>query len=361
MPSAFAAHNRACLRRLVAAGGATLIVAATPAAGPMRRRCGGLVGLAIMWRAYLGLVGGIMAMLLASPVSAAAGPHPAGPVHRGDTLQFSLSENDLVGDPADAALCEDPFDFGPPLYDWNVEWPYWVGSPNTASARDIGLSFDFSVPIQASSGQFHIGVNVTGHCGGFAFHKSAQYGPYTISEPALPPESLPPEPLPPPGSGDNAPLPFSGEPVDGYCRLTHRGREVVVYVTGLACDQARDILEDRSKGGDCFSVASLKSGGPPLFICRAHGRVLISPGRGRCRPVKYEGRTYEVYRQRVLCRYARATTLRMLRNDRPYIYEFENPREGRRWRCIRRDNTGAIHGACAKRVERRWISFFPRP
>jgi hypothetical protein len=324
MTSAFAAHNRPCLR------------------------------VAIMRRAYLGVVGGIMAVLLASPVSAVAGPHPAGPVHRGDTLQFSLSESDLVGNPADAALCEDPFDFGPPLYDWNVEWPHWVGSPNTASARDIGLSFDFSVPVQASSGQFHVGVNVTGHCGGLVFHKSAQFGPYTISE-------RPPEPLPPPGSGGNAPLPFSGEPVDGYCRENLRTGEAVVYVRGLTCDQALDILEDRSKGGDCFSVASLKSGGTPLFICRAHGRVLISPGRGRCRPVKYEGQSYEVYRQRVLCRYARATTLRMLRNDRPYIYEFENPREGRRWRCIRRANTGAIYGACAKRVERRWISFFPRP
>jgi hypothetical protein len=62
----------------------------------------------------------------------------------------------------------------------------------------------------------------------------------------------------------------------------------------------------------------------------------------------------------VLCRYARATTLRILRNDRPYIYEFVSRRERRRWRCIRRTASAGIYGACAKRSERRWITFFPR-
>jgi hypothetical protein len=171
----------------------------------------------------------------------------------------------------------------------------------------------------------------------------------------------PPTPPPPnPGAGGDPPLPFSGEPVDGYCRVIHKKNEVVLWVRGLSCEQALAILEDRRKGGDCFSVAALKSSPTPLFICRAHGRVLVSPGRGRCKPVRYKGRTYEVYRQRVLCRYARATTLRILRNDRPYIYEFVPRREARRWRCIRRAQDGAIFGACAKRVERRWIVFIPR-
>ena len=175
-----------------------------------------------------------------------------------------------------------------------------------------------------------------------------------------PPTPTPQAPQPTPGAGGDPPLPFSGEPVDGYCRVTHKKREVVLWVRGLTCGEALAILEDRRKGGDCFSVAALKSSPTPLFICRAHGRVLVSPGRGRCRPVKHKGRTYDVYRQRVLCRYARATTLRILRKDRPYIYEFVSRREGRRWRCIRRAQAGAIFGACSKRVERRWIVFFPR-
>jgi hypothetical protein len=149
--------------------------------------------------------------------------------------------------------------------------------------------------------------------------------------------------------------------VDGYCRVIFRKREVVVWVRGLSCEEALDILEDRKKGGDCFSVASVALSSPPLFICRKHGKVALSPGRGRCRPVTYRGRTYDVYRQRVLCRYARNTALRMLRGDDPYIYEFESRQEGRRWHCVRRDRGGAIFGACAKRKERRWIAFLPRP
>jgi hypothetical protein len=297
------------------------------------------------------LVGGILAVLLAWPVSAAAGPPPAGPVNRGDTLQFTLSAGDLEGD-VDGACAE--LGLGPPIYDWNVEWPSWVGSPNTAGAQDTGASFNFAVPIQASNGQFHVGVNVTGHCGGHAFHLGGQYGPYTISEPPPPAASPPPNP--------NPPLPFSGERVERYCEVTFRKRKVGVWVRGLTCEEALDILEDpRGKGGDCFSVAALKSGAPPLLICRAHGRVLVSPGRGRCSPVKYKGKTYAVYRQRVLCRYARSTVRRILRNDKPYIYEFVSKRERRRWRCRRYEDKGSISGACAKRVERRWIAFFPRP
>jgi hypothetical protein len=251
----------------------------------------------------------------------------------------------------------------PLVYTWSVTVPGGVAVPSSGS----GATFAFSVTVSSNVGFiFPVDAGLIATCGASsAFSASGRLGWFQITAAAPPPPPGPPPPPPPgppPLPGPPPPPPFSGEQVDRYCRVTYRKREVVLWVgRGLTCAQALDILEDRRKGGDCFSVASLKSGGPPLFICRAHGRVLMSPGRGRCRPVKYEGRTYEVYKQRVLCRYARATALRVLRNDRPYIYEFENPREGRRWRCIRRDRSGAIYGACAKRVERRWISFFPRP
>jgi hypothetical protein len=297
---------------------------------------------------FMGLVG------VFSPVAATQTYEQPLPIPAGATSQVPLSQSNIL-------TCTPPGSFHPNPTQWTVSTSeVQLGAlPPSDIVPPAGHLLSVTVSSNLQPGQgFFISWSGNTEC---ATYNGIMY--FTVSAPTGPPGAPPlppPEPLPPPGSGGDAPLPFSGEPVDGYCRVTFRKREVGLFVRRLTCDQALEILEDRSRGGDCFSVAGLKSGGPPLFICRAHGGVLISPGRGRCNPVKYEGRTYEVYRQRVLCRYARATVLRMLRNDRPYIYEFETPREGRRWRCMRRDETGAIYGACAKRVERRWISFFPR-
>jgi hypothetical protein len=297
---------------------------------------------------WMGLVG------VFSPLAAGQTYEQPLPIPAGATSQVALSQSNTL------TTCTPPGSFQPNPTVWTVSTSevQLGGLPAGDIVPPAGhlLSVTVSSNLQPGQGFF---ISWTGNTDCVSFN-GIMY--FTVSAPTAPPGPAPPRPPePPPGSGGDAPLPVSGEPVDGYCREKFRKREVVLWVRGLTCDQALDILEDRSRGGDCFSVAGLKSGGPPLFICRAHGRVLISPGRGPCNPVEYKGRTYEVYRQRVLCRYARATALRMLRNDRPYIYEFESRREGRRWRCIRRDESGAIYGACAKRVERRWISFFPRP
>ena len=261
----------------------------------------------------------------------------------GATSQVALPQSNVV------TTCTPPNYFQPNPIVWTVSSSIPLGNlPDSNTVPAAGHLLSVTVPADYASQSIFISWTGNTDCVSFNGVLTIRVGP-----PITPP--------PNPGPG-NPPLPFSGEYVERYCELTFNKRKVGVWVRGLTCEQALEILEDpRGKGGDCFSVAALKSGAPPLFICRAHGRVLVSPGRGRCSPVKYRGKTYDVFRQRVRCRYARSTVLRMLRKDKPYIYEFVSRREGRRWRCTRRDDSGTIYGACAKRVERRWIAFFPRP
>jgi hypothetical protein len=51
----------------------------------------------------------------------------------------------------------------------------------------------------------------------------------------------------------------------------------------------------------------------------------------------------------------------MLRRDVPYIYEFETPLQGRRWKCRVFGSAATERGACYKQVEARWILYFPSP
>ena len=84
-------------------------------------------------------------------------------------------------------------------------------------------------------------------------------------------------------------------------------------------------------------------------------------GPGSCQPVVYAGKRYAVWKNKVLCSYARATALRMLRRQDPYIYEFETARQARRWKCRIFPGAGTERGACYKQVEKRWILYFPAP
>jgi hypothetical protein len=292
--------------------------------------------------------------ILAAAAFAALGIWPAASaaedptIPAGATSQVALPQSNVL------ATCTPPGYFHPNPTVWTVNPPdIPLGNlPDASIVPTAGHPLSVTVPANYPYQTIHISWSGNTDCVSFN-------GFIDINVSAAVP---PPPPPPPPPANPNPPLPFSGERVERYCELTFRKQKVGVWVRGLTCEEALDILEDpRGKGGDCFSVAALKSGAPPLFICRAHGRVLVSPGRGRCSPVKYKGRTYDVYRQRVLCRYARSTVLRILRNEKPYIYEFVSKRERRRWRCRRYDDKGSISGACAKRVERRWIAFFPRP
>jgi hypothetical protein len=295
-------------------------------------------------RLFLLLTASASALLLALPSGAAAADPPPEAVYPGQALSFAGGPGDLEvlfdlrGD------CDKPLG-GPVEYTWRVTAP---GQSTVPEGQ--GETFAFSLTVADSPGFiFPVDIAVGATCGArSAFSASGRLGLFVI-------RALSPPPLPTP------PPPFSGEQVDAYCELTVEGREVIVWVRGLSCDAARDILEKRARNGDCFSVASTKLGRrPALFICRARGTRAFFPGRSACSPVQYRGRVHEVRKQGVLCRYARATTLRILREDQPYIYEFEDPREGRRWRCLRRVVKQSVYGTCLKRVENRWIVFYPR-
>jgi hypothetical protein len=87
----------------------------------------------------------------------------------------------------------------------------------------------------------------------------------------------------------------------------------------------------------------------------------IPPGSERCDAVKYNGRFWDVYKRAVLCRYARNTTLRALRDESPIVYEFTNPSQGfyGRWVCRQFGLASKRYGLCYKEVENRMVAWMP--
>ena len=182
----------------------------------------------------------------------------------------------------------------------------------------------------------------------------------------------------PPSTGaDPSPAPGPGEivPPDRTvrtrsCGTVSRGaRTIQVSAQGdLSCSEARaaarGILRGRSPAGYRCRRSGAASSAQTIWVCsRGSDTVFLGPrgtrslARGTCGSVQHRGRTYAVSARRVTCRYARATALRMLRNERPYIYEFETARQARRWTCPQRTNTV---GSCFKRVENRYVGYILR-
>jgi hypothetical protein len=92
--------------------------------------------------------------------------------------------------------------------------------------------------------------------------------------------------------------------------------------------------------------------------------ILVTPARTRagptaCAAVVHNGHRYLVFKQNVLCSYARATALKMLRRQQPYIVEFVSPGKSPAWKCRILGSGATERGACDKRTERRWLLYFP--
>lgn len=83
-------------------------------------------------------------------------------------------------------------------------------------------------------------------------------------------------------------------------------------------------------------------------------------GEGRLLGTLGSGGWFRVGRD-VLSTCARATALRMLRRDNPYIYEFETPAGARRWKCQILGRGATERGSCYKQVEDRRVLYFPAP
>ena len=136
----------------------------------------------------------------------------------------------------------------------------------------------------------------------------------------------------------------------------------------MTCEDARAILSGTATGWRCYG--SRTSAGMLHYLCRRAGSpasrsagwtISLPSGADRCAPVKYHGRFWDVYKRAVLCRYARNTALRALRNDSPIIYEFTNPSQGfhGRWSCRRYGAGSGRYGICHKLVENRLVAWMP--
>lgn len=73
----------------------------------------------------------------------------------------------------------------------------------------------------------------------------------------------------------------------------------------------------------------------------------------------HRGIRYRVFGARVLCSYARATALRMLQRDTPYVYEVIRAPNPARWRCRIFGRGPNERGARHKLIEERWVLYFP--
>jgi hypothetical protein len=165
------------------------------------------------------------------------------------------------------------------------------------------------------------------------------------------------------GGGAGPPGPPAGAVAPGVvqaCKVVVGGRPVTVYLEGeTSCALARDIALGRLAGWTCAKAPL--SPARRYVICQRAGAwgVALPASGGECRPVTHRGRRYRVAAAKVLCRYARATALRMLRRTTPYVYEFVSRAEARRWRCRIFGRGVDERGACHKRVEERWVVYFP--
>lgn len=176
----------------------------------------------------------------------------------------------------------------------------------------------------------------------------------------------------PTGPGATAPAPGEIVPPQATVRVrscgsvTVGGRTIRVGTQDGPCSEARKAARTIARGKRPSGYRCVLSGPAndprTIWVC-SRGPTVVASGppaarslvQGNCGTVTHRARRYAVSAQKVTCRYARATVLRMLRNEQPYIYEFETPRQARRWTCPRRTPT---HGACVKRVERRFVGYF---
>jgi hypothetical protein len=152
------------------------------------------------------------------------------------------------------------------------------------------------------------------------------------------------------------------------------------------CDDARSVAEGKKVPGVTCSRAGGAAVGESYLLCTGRKVFLVlaptrtTAGPTACGAVVERGRRYLVFKQRVLCRYARATALRMLRRQEPYVYEILFPGESQlKWSCrivvpgpsgklvppkqattrITSTAPPAERGACSKPSEGRWILYVP--
>lgn len=192
--------------------------------------------------------------------------------------------------------------------------------------------------------------------------------PDGYSAPPAPPVVAPP-PLTPPPVGPTllTPPPDAAGKTD--CgKVALNGIQHRLLVRGMTCQEARDILAGVATGWQCFGSRS--GSGQTHYLCRRSATPAgstknwafsIPPGSERCAPVQHDGRFWDVFKKSVLCRYARNTALRGLRNDRPIVYEFTNPSQGfnGRWSCRRYGAGAGRYGLCFKKVENRFVGWLP--
>jgi len=320
---------------------------------------------------------------LAQAAGAEAIAPPPGEVAQGSTLQFSLSIGDFT-----ASIDDRPayVNFGyptqcKPLYTFDAIWSEALSPPPRPHLEITGDlagppgTFDFSVPVGASSGfVFFVVATLVAPCGAASFYRaSAHFGPYSVaSAPAPPPPpggstpvpQTPPVPQAPPASpaGPVPPTPAAPAAATGIrtCPVRIDGRRVEVTLKGAAsCGDAVAIARGRLAGWTCAA--------PPLssvrryVICSRGGAwgVALPAAGGACAPVTFAGRRYRVFGARVLCSLARATALRMLQRRQPYVFEFVAAGLGPRWTCRIAGRGADERGSCFKRVEERWMVYLP--
>ena len=313
------------------------------------------------WRIGLKAALGVLLGCLAVPEerAVAAGPSP-GTVAVGQVLQFTLGVPDAnipIFDGRDR--CSGP-DGGPLVYHWTVAAPL----QSVAPPEGVGETFAFSVTVADSPGFiFPVDVSLSAICGVlFAYSANAQLGNFTIASPPPPPPPPPPTPTAPttPATPKSPAGPASSAAIQ-TCRVAVDGQRFIVYLRGTAasCDQADDIARARVPGWAC--VQDPFSAGRRYVTCQRAGAwgVALPASGGACAPVTHRGLRYRVFGARVLCQYARATALRMLRRQLPYVVESIRGLNAGRWHCRIFGQGANERGLCHKLVEDRWLMYVP--
>jgi hypothetical protein len=274
--------------------------------------------------------------------------------------------------------CTPPGSFHPNPTTWTVNPPSVKLSGTPTGAPKPGWSLSVTVPASLPTGQsIHISWSGSTDCATFNGWMDLKVGaPAESTKPPVQPK--PPIQTKPPIQQKPPIQPKATAGAEQQYSAMHEctppvtvaGRSIRVYVqdpTGTwkaaysqACADARAVARgEKAPGVACSSPA-----GADYVLCTKRQVTIVGApyaGPTRCSHVLYDGHRYMVFKQRVTCRYARATALRMLRRQEPYVYEFESPTEGRRWSCRILGNGATERGFCDKRVEERWVLYFPAP
>ena len=192
---------------------------------------------------------------------------------------------------------------------------------------------------------------------------------------------------PPTGTSLALPVPAAGvrRTSCGNVRRKNGPKVPVVTLKGSSCKAARRaaralLAGKRPKGYSCVAsrpkswLKNPKRRNKVLWICARGGIRTTTPpttpaappvvsllprGGVRCQAIVVNGRTYDVWKDKVLCGFARNTARRMITGETPYVYEFTNPSQGfsGRWHC---EFFGVTTGSCIKRVEGRFVFWMLR-